>query len=143
MKRIQRNALTNSKVLLPYAPNKAERRFKETLSIGGYMELIDIKHDNDGRVIYTRYTGGLETWFEYDEKGNLIHERDSLGYEEILDYDSNGNVVHSVSIHPNKRTFEFDKDENLIRIIESDGTERMIEPGDKSWRKTIYKSQQE
>ena len=134
---------SKKRVHLPYASSKAEIRFKETLSIGGIMELIDIKHDEKGQVFYTRDNYGFETWFEYDEKGNLIHERDSYGYEVMLEYDSDDNVVHTVSIHPNKRTFEFDKDENLIRIIEPEGSERMIEPGDKSWRKTLYKNQKE
>jgi YD repeat-containing protein len=52
------------------------------------------EYDSNGKVIYSRYSTGYESWNERDSNGKLIHLKDSNGYEAWWEYDSNGNAIH-------------------------------------------------
>lgn len=45
------------------------------------------KYDDDGNLIYTKRTNGLEIWYDYDSNGKCIHARGSNGAEEWYDDD--------------------------------------------------------
>ena len=52
-----------------------------------------IEHDDNGYVIYCKYSGGDETWWEYDENEDLVNLENTMGYECWWKYDEKGKQI--------------------------------------------------
>ena len=51
-------------------------------------------YDEKGNGIYSEYSNGYWSKWEYDEKGNVIYSENSSGYWEKSEYDEKGNAIY-------------------------------------------------
>ncbi len=82
------------------------------------------KYNKNGKCIYNKSEGGIETWHNYDENNNLIYSKGSNNLQEWNKYDSNGRLVYSKSIYNNNLQYEFwrkyDKNNKRIQITKQE-----------------------
>ena len=45
-------------------------------------------YNENGKLIHSKYSNGLELWYEYDTNGNQIHHKNSRGFEIWKEYDT-------------------------------------------------------
>jgi len=81
----------------------------------------DVKFDENGNLVYIKYSDGNWIKSKYDENGNQIYYEDSKGYWEKREYDENGNQIYYENSGEYWVKYIFDKNGNLIYCEDSDG----------------------
>ena len=87
----------------------------------------DYKYDENGNIIYQKFSNGLEAWYEYDENGEDIHYKDSNGFEYWKEYDKQGNLIHIKDSENHEKWYEYDENGKEIHYKNSNGFERWTE----------------
>ena len=103
------------------------------------QEGIEDEYDENGRLIFHRYTKGREDlteryetkYYEYDKDGRLIRLtcKDDYGDESIewYEYDEHGNRIYKNDSHRHEKWYEYDEHGNEVYYRDYDNLKRRTE----------------
>ena len=77
-------------------------------------------------MIYHKFSGGYEYWYQYDSNGNMVYEKDKKNHEIWNEYDSNNNLIYKKDSDGYEIWFEYNIE--LRKISYSKDSE-----GNESW----------
>ena len=104
------------------------------------QEVIEDEYDENGRLIFHRYTKGCKDsyeyyktkYYEYDEDGRLIRmtkivDDDDDAFAEWYEYDEHGNLIYKNDSYFHEKWYEYDEHGNEVYYRDYDNLKRRTE----------------
>lgn len=80
-------------------------------------------YDDNGNIIYSKDSDGLEHWYEYNELNKIKYHKTNNGFEIWYTYDDKGNEIHNENNMNDYTDYTYDENNNLIHYKLSSGFE--------------------